>query len=233
MWGRGGPVVLSFLPSPSPGDHSMRSFFLPLALGALALTAGSAPVDYPLGVPSASEFAEPVPIRVDDVQVGLTGGTSLGPEDRPMVVLHVDPEHRERVCTDTEFVLRRERLGTGELFVEMIPGQGRPVLPGHFFVARRADLVGQARDWWDEMIDLTEDGAVQDRLVALRERVDAAIAAGRDRWAEERPRLEREVEELLAEVEQDSERAAEDLRRWFDDMVERAEQAAARDRVAQ
>lgn len=203
----------------------MRSI-VGLLFFALGVLAGcSAPVDYRLGVPSAADFADPVPIRVADVRVGETGGTSLGPNDGPMVVLHIEPEYRDRVCTDTRFVMRRASIVSGPLHLEMIPGQGEPVLPGHYFDVERFDPMGQARDWIGDVMGSVRDAKVEDRLLALRERIDAAVAAGRDRWAEEQPALEADLQDLVGEVESDSEHAAAELRRWFDEAVEDAERS--------
>ena len=180
-----------------------------------------------LGVPSASEFADPVPVRVADVPIGTTGATELGPDDRPEVTLRIRPEYRDRIREDTEFVLRRERFGTGPLYVEVIPGEGERVASGHHFTARGADLTSQARELWRDLVAEVDDARLRERMQSLRDRIDDAVEAGQEEWAARRPELEAESKALLERLQQDGSQAADDLRRWFDETVEQAEEAVA------
>ena len=210
----------------------MKSDFRMLIVLTLTLLVGCAGSgDFTLGVPNASEFDEPVPVRMSDVQIGVTGDTGLGPDDLPMVELRIESEHRDRIREDCDFVLRRGRLGTGALFVDVIPGSGAPVESGHHFVARRADVTGAARDWWNDLMESTQDGAVREKLRTLREQMDALAESGQERWEEARPELEAETDRLLEELRSESDEAAEDLREWWDEAVERVEKTTDREKV--
>lgn len=203
-----------------------------IAFAALVALAGcSHHAEYTLGVPHASDFEEPVPVRMSDVQIGVTGDTGLGPDDEPMVAVLIDAEHRDRIREDCEFVLRRERFGTGPLFVDVIPGRGEPVDVGYHFTAQRADVAGAARDWWEDLMERTQGTDLQAELETLRTRMDELAASSQERWDEARPELEAETERLLQELRDESGEAADDLRQWWDDAVERAEEAAGKSKA--
>ena len=186
-----------------------------------------------LGVPSASDFADPVPVRVADVQIGTTAETGLGPDDRPVVTLRIDPAHRDRLREDTVFVLERERFGTGPLYVKAIPGEGEPVGRGHWYEARSTSLTDQARQLWRRILDDADGGRIRERMDELSAEIDSAAASGRERWQEVRPRLEARAEELVAQVREESVEASESLRRWFENALDEAERTVEGEREAQ
>lgn len=202
---------------------------LAFALGLAILLAGcSNDHRIQIGVPSARDFEEPVPLLIADVQIGITGETGLGPDDRPMVEARIDHAYADRITRQTEFVIRRKNLGLGERYIEVVPGPGAPVPAGHHFVARSGTLGAEAQAWWADLMERTRDPELEARLVRLQARFDDMVAATRENWDRERPELEAEARQILTRLEEESTEAAADFRRWLDEQWPKTEPQAPR-----
>lgn len=195
-----------------------RGFGLWLVLVPVLLLGGcSRDLEVQIGVPAARDFESPVPVMIADVQIGLTGKTGLGPDDRPMVIARIDAQYKDRITRQTEFVIRRKNLGLGPRVLDVIPGNGAPAPTGHHFVARVDSPAADAQAWWNDLLERTRDPELDARLERLRDRFTDMVDASRENWEEARPELEAESRQILEKLGEESTDAAAELRRWLDE----------------
>lgn len=184
---------------------------------ALLLGGCSRDLEVQIGVPAARDFETPVALMIADVQIGISGETGLGPDDRPMVIAHIDAQYKDRITRQTEFVIRRKNFGLGPRIIDVIPGNGAPAPAGHHFVARTDTPAADAQAWWNALLERTRDPELEARLERLRDRFTDMVDASRENWEAARPELEAESRQILDRLGEESTEAASEFRRWLDE----------------
>jgi ABC-type transporter Mla subunit MlaD len=172
---------------------------------------------------TASNLEVGADVRVGKLRVGEVQSIDIDSANRVVVVAVIEGQYRDRVTADAEFRIKRESLALSTRYVDLQPGNEKPIVTEAPYFIGETNWLDLAQGWADATKEWVTSPEVRDASREFADAVGEAASKGWAEWQTHKPVLEEKARALYEMAREKAPAVAERLRQEIDKRLEEVE----------